>query len=212
MTPAQEVGGDYYDIIETPTGQRWIALGDVSGHGVDSGLIMIMAQTAIMTTVNGCESCPPSAVLDRVNGVIRQNLARLGSDHYMTMAVLRLDDDKVTVAGRHQDVILFRAGRQRIEIVETRGTWLGIADSIDSHTEDTVFNISRGDVVLLFTDGITEIANSAGEMYGQERLEKSLDRHAHLSVSEIGDRIMTDVRAFASEQPDDLTVVVVRRT
>ncbi|MCG8376666.1 MAG: SpoIIE family protein phosphatase, partial [Chlorobiales bacterium] len=85
MLPAKEVGGDYYDIIETPTGERWIAIGDVSGHGVDSGLVMMMAQTSLLSTVNECSEAKPSQVLGSVNSVLRENISRLGSDYYMTM-------------------------------------------------------------------------------------------------------------------------------
>ena len=130
----------------------------------------------------------------------------------MTMADLSLDDNLVTVAGRHQDIIVFRADRQRIETVKTAGTWLGIADDISLHTEDTVFTIDHGDIMLLFTDGITEITDARGEMYGQRRLERSLDRHADLPVGDMLDRIMEDVRAYKAVQLDDLTAVVVRRT
>jgi len=96
MKPAKEVGGDYYDIIETPTGDKWIAIGDVSGHGVDSGLIMMMAQTSILSMVNNFQGCKPSSILKSVNTVIRENISRLGSDHYMTLMALHLetgDDD-----------------------------------------------------------------------------------------------------------------------
>ena len=78
MHPAKEVGGDYYDIIETAGGVRWITMGDVSGHGVDSGLIMMMAQTSIISMVKNCVECKPSTVLKAVNSVIRENLSRLG--------------------------------------------------------------------------------------------------------------------------------------
>src|SRR5262249_39256965 len=67
MHPAQEVGGDYYDIIETEAGSRWIAIGDVAGHGVDSGLIMMMAQTSIMTVIKGNPQVKPAEVLKTVN-------------------------------------------------------------------------------------------------------------------------------------------------
>ena len=60
MLPAKEVGGDYYDIIETDAGDRWVAIGDVAGHGVDSGLIMMMAQASIMTVIKGNPARSPS--------------------------------------------------------------------------------------------------------------------------------------------------------
>jgi len=85
MLPAREVGGDYYDIIETSDGDKWVTIGDVSGHGVDAGLIMMMAQTCISSTISSIRNCQPSELLSSVNQVIRENISRLGSDHYMTM-------------------------------------------------------------------------------------------------------------------------------
>ena len=95
MFPAKEVGGDYYDIIETPKGDKWVTIGDVSGHGVDSGLIMMMAQTSISAMVGNCSECQPSEVLRRVNHVIKENIARLGSDHYMTMMAIHLNESQI---------------------------------------------------------------------------------------------------------------------
>ena len=78
MLPAREVGGDYYDIIETAAGDRWIAVGDVAGHGVDSGLIMMMAQSSIMTVIKGMPSAQPIDVLNTANLVLREDIKRLG--------------------------------------------------------------------------------------------------------------------------------------
>ena len=211
MVPAQEVGGDYYDVIESPKGATWVAMGDVSGHGVDSGLIMMMAQTSIISTLDADGTSGPSSVLVSVNGVIRENVARLGSDHYMTMTLLRLDGGTVTAAGKHQDLLVYRASDHCSESIPSTGTWLGIIEDISEYVSDFSFQMRPGDVLLLFTDGITEAMNRAGEMYGQERLQLSLDRYAHLPVAGILERIMEDVRAFHFEQQDDMTLVVIKR-
>ena len=71
MIPAKEVGGDYYDIIETEKGDRWVTIGDVSGHGVDSGLIMMMAQTCILSKINFNGSCGPAEMLNAINSTLR---------------------------------------------------------------------------------------------------------------------------------------------
>ncbi len=211
MSPAQEVGGDYYDVIETANGDKWVTIGDVAGHGVDSGLIMMMAQTSILSIVNNDAGIGPTTVLKRVNGVLRENLARLGSDHYMTMMALRFNGTQMKVAGKHQDLIIYRSAFNKVEHYETQGTWLGITDDLGDYIEDAVIDLNKGDMVLLFTDGITEAANTKGEMFGQDRLENALHRFADLPVNKILANIIDEVNMFQKEQSDDMTLVVIRK-
>jgi len=211
MFPAKEVGGDYYDIIETPGGDKWVTIGDVSGHGVDSGLIMMMAQTSIMSMVNNCSVNKPSAVLESVNSVLRENISRLGSDHYMTMMAIRFTESQMTIAGRHQDIIIHRSASNKTEILPTRGTWLGITDDIGSFVRDFSTKVEDGDVVLLFTDGITEATNKNDEMFGQLRLQHALNQYADLPVGKLLDKIIEEVKAFQEKQLDDMTLIVIKK-
>ncbi|HEY1088821.1 MAG TPA: SpoIIE family protein phosphatase, partial [Archangium sp.] len=94
MLPAEEVGGDYFDVISAGD-ETWVSIGDVSGHGVESGLIMMMTQTSLSTAVCTERSPLPSRVLEQVNGVLTENIARLGTDRYMTLSALALRDEKV---------------------------------------------------------------------------------------------------------------------
>ena len=211
MLPAKEVGGDYYDIIETPEGEKWITIGDVSGHGVDSGLIMMMAQTCISSTVISNRHCQPSELLNSVNHVIRENISRLGSDHYMTMMAMRFNESKMTIAGKHQDVIIYRSALNKTETVSIDGTWLGITDKIDNYLTDTSINIGGGDIVLLFSDGVTESTDKNGDMYSQVRLEQSLNQYADLPINRILEKIIEDVSNFQEEQYDDMSLVIVKK-
>jgi sigma-B regulation protein RsbU (phosphoserine phosphatase) len=212
MMPAIEVGGDYYDIIETENGDKWIAMGDVSGHGVDSGLIMMMAQTSIVSMVNNSENCNPSLVLQSVNSVLRENITRLGSDHYMTMMAIRFNEKEMTFAGKHQDIIIYRAALNKTEVIQTTGTWLGIADHIGKYLVDKSVKIDEDDIILLFTDGITEATNADGQMYGQERLEQALNHYADLPVGKLLDKILGEVKEFQEEQLDDMTLVIIKKS
>ena len=210
MHPAREVGGDYYDIITTPSGGKWVTIGDVSGHGVDSGLIMMMAETTIISMVNSLVDASPSKVIASVNGVIRENLSRLGSDLYMTLMALKLHDGKMTVAGKHQDLIIYRAASNKTETVSTNGTWLGITDNMGPYLEDTTIYFAPSDIILLFTDGITEAMNKSGEMFGQDRLEHALNRYADFPVGKLLEKIISDVETHQEDQLDDMTLVVLK--
>ncbi len=212
MSPAKEVGGDYYDIIETGDGDKWVTMGDVSGHGVDSGLIMMMVQTSIFGMVNNGHQRKPSYILDMANKVIRENISRLGSNHYMTIMAIQFSDTQMTLAGKHQDVILYRSSQHKTEVIPTKGTWLGIADDIADYMEDKTVDIKDGDLILLFTDGITEAENEKGEMFGQMRLENLLNDYADHSVSKILEKIIFDVNSFQQEQLDDMTLIVIKKS
>jgi len=211
MLPAKEVGGDYYDIIDTPNGYKWITIGDVAGHGVDSGLIMMMAQTSILSKVNNDGNCLPSEMLSSVNTVIRENISRLGSDHYMTMMALRINESNITVAGKHQDVIIYRSAVNKTESISVPGTWLGITDNIKDNLTDLTFEMHEGDIALLFTDGITEATDGSGDMFSQIRLEDALNRYADLPVGKLRNKIIQEVQDYQKEQLDDITLVVIKK-
>jgi len=211
MIPAMEVGGDYYDIIETVNGERYVAIGDVAGHGLDSGLIMMMAQTSVMTVIKGRRVSKPVEVLDTVNNVLRENVGRLGSNHYMTMSILKLGDRGLTVSGHHQDILIYRAAEKRIEVVQTEGSWLGITDSLSEYLSTKEIPISNDDVVLLFTDGLTESRDENEDLYGQDRLEEVFARVAHSPVPAAAATILEDVQNFQHTQTDDMTLMILRK-
>jgi serine phosphatase RsbU (regulator of sigma subunit) len=211
MAPAKEVGGDYYDIIEVDGNRAWVTIGDVSGHGFDSGLVMMMAQTSILSVINRAPDAGPSQVLTSVNKVIRENVARLGSDHYMTVTVMRLERSSIVMAGKHQDVILYRAGLNRTEVIPTEGTWLGLCDEISSEVTERCIELDKGDIILLFTDGVTESMNKEGDLFGQSQLEDALNRYADLPPVRLLDKIFEEVRSFQEEQMDDMTLIVIKK-
>lgn len=211
MIPAEEVGGDYYDIIETRAGEHWIAIGDVSGRGLESGLIMMMAQICFFAMVNITPKHRPSTIIEYLNYILRNNLRRLGSQRYMTIMVMRLDESKITVAGSHQDIIIHRANNGTIEKIPLKGSWVGLKDDIGNYLKDQSISIEIGDLILLFTDGVTEAGGKYGEMFGQERLEKLLYKYAKLPSSVIVQKIAKEVLLFNEEQYDDITLLILRK-
>jgi phosphoserine phosphatase RsbU/P len=211
MIPADEVGGDYYDVVETAGGDRWVAVGDVSGHGVDSGLIMMMAQTSIMTIIKEHESPTPAEVIISANHVIRENISRLDSSHYMTLMLLKLGDDSICYAGRHQDVLISRRSDRAVDIVPATGTWLGITEDLAPFLEEREVPISENDTILLFTDGVTELQDVDGNLFGQERLADAFEHTAHLPLNRALESLLEEVRSFPADQHDDITLVLLRR-
>ncbi|WP_394827726.1 SpoIIE family protein phosphatase [Pendulispora albinea] len=225
MLPAEEVGGDYYDVFQA-AGVDWLLIGDVSGHGVTAGLIMMMVQTAVRTAVLNASSLPgaepgagalsPSRVLNMVNTAIFGNLQRIDKNQYMTLTAFRVEGRTFTYAGRHQDVIIYRAATGTIETIETDGMWLGILDDISKLLEDKTFHIDEGDVVLLYTDGLTE-AKKDGRFLGLEGLCAMLDRAVGKEGNggkegkrsqAIMESILDEAKGY--EFKDDVSLVVVR--
>jgi sigma-B regulation protein RsbU (phosphoserine phosphatase) len=212
MRPAEEVGGDYYDFLETRHKEHWVAIGDVSGHGVESGLVMMMTQTTIATLVNDLPNRKPSDVISFTNQVIRENVSRLGGTRYMTLNVIRLEKDRLIIAGKHQDVFVWRAAHDRVETVSNPGTWIGVVDDVRPATEDVEIKVGVGDWVLLYTDGITEATNGRGEMFGDDRLRKAFARVAgKVTLPRAVAELLDEVKAFAGALADDETVVLLRR-
>lgn len=212
MSPAEEVGGDYYDFFETPHGERWLAIGDVSGHGVESGLVMMMTQTAIATLVNANPNRTPSDVLVHTNRVIRENVSRLGGHRYMTLNVIRLEDDRLVIAGKHQDFFVWRAQTNTVEVITNEGPWIGVVDDVRKSVEDQPLKLDVGDWVLLHTDGLTEAANPSGVMFGEAGLKRVLSEVAgKVPLREAVELIRARVEAYQRRQDDDVTIVMFRR-
>ena len=136
MVPAAEVGGDYYDIVDAGDGRHWIAIGDVSGHGVESGLVMMMTQTSILSLVRERPSRTPAEVFREVNGVLWQNISRMRANRYMTLNVVRLEPNGLTMAGKHQDVLVWRRGHG-VETVSNEGCWIGLVPDSGTHARDS---------------------------------------------------------------------------
>lgn len=214
MRAANNVGGDYFDIFQK-SGATWLLVGDVSGHGISAGLIMMMVQTSVRTALERADVPTPSEVLARVNASIRHNLQRIGRDQYMTITALRLDGGTVRHAGLHQEMLVYRAAAGQVEVIETRGVWLGVVDDAGPLLEDSSFELGDGDVLLLFTDGLIE-ARRADVSRGQEHLQENFRRlaaagtPARAIVKELLDSTGSG-EAGAPPLADDMTVLVARR-
>jgi serine phosphatase RsbU (regulator of sigma subunit) len=180
MIPAATVGGDYFDVIRIG-GTDWILIGDVSGHGVTAGLSMMILQTAVRTVILsaafGATALGPSQLLCRVNAAIQENLRKIHPEQYITVMALKFDGRRVTYAGAHQDILVYRVASNTVERLESRGVWIGLLEEIDGLVEDDSFEMNPGDVLLLYTDGLTE-ALVDGRRPGTTGLAATLGRLA----------------------------------
>lgn len=218
MKPATEVGGDYYDIIKVPDGY-WLGIGDVSGHGLGAGVIMLMIQSAVAALVAARPDITPCEVECAVNRVLYENIrTRMGRRDHATLSILRYHDDgRVRFAGAHEDIIVYRAASGTVETFETPGTWVGAKKDVTSATVESTLQLAPNDVMVLYTDGITEAKRSGarqGEQFGIDRLTEAVRRAASSRASPSGvcDAIAEAVNQWTdkSEPFDDVSIVVMK--
>ncbi len=215
MQPADEVGGDYYDFIEPENSDvNWVCIGDVSGHGVTAGLVMMMAQTSLSTLVNKDPNISPSDLLSQSNEVLKDNISRLGESKYLTITALKLQDTQITFSGLHQDLLVFRNQTNLVEAIETRGFWLGIKSNISRALYDDQITMQTDDLMLLFTDGVIELADKDDQMYGIERLTSKFEEFAqeHVSIDHCLQKLRDDINSFSETPDDDISLVVIKKT
>ncbi len=211
MVTASEVGGDYYDIIESESGRTLLAIGDVSGHGVSSGLTMMMARTAL---VGALESAPGSSLAEMyrvLNRCIAQSLNRMDLSMFMTFALIEsLGAGRYAAVGQHLPLLIYRRATRTVEEIDLSGIWLGVLPEIeDSHIEEKRFALGPGDVLFLYTDGVVERFGAAG-MFGFERLKGLIVDHAEAGPNVLIDEVLGALGRFSTTQEDDVTMLVVR--
>ena len=212
MEPATDVGGDYYDILNQ-NGRVKIGIGDVTGHGLESGVVMIMVQTAIRTLMTQNEA-DPLKFLSVINRTIFDNVERINSDKNLTLSLLDYEDNCLRLSGQHESLIVVRKGGE-VEIVDTidLGFPVGLEEDISDFLGETEILLNPGDVVVLYTDGITEAENPIGEMYGLERLCEIVSQNWEQSAQEIKTAVINDVKQHIDTQTvyDDITLLVIKQ-
>ncbi|MEA5536271.1 PP2C family protein-serine/threonine phosphatase [Crocosphaera sp. XPORK-15E] len=212
MEPATDVGGDYYDVLNY-NGRVKIGIGDVTGHGLESGVVMIMVQTAIRTLMTHNET-DPFVFLSVINRTIFDNVERINSDKNLTLCLLDYENNCLRLSGQHESLILVRKGGE-VEIVDTidLGFPVGLEEDISDFLGETEIWLNAGDVVVLYTDGITEAENPSGELYGLDRLCEIVSQNWEYSAQEIKEAVIKDVRQHIDYQTvyDDITLLVIKQ-
>jgi serine phosphatase RsbU (regulator of sigma subunit)/HAMP domain-containing protein len=212
MNPADEVGGDYYDILRQPDGLL-AAIGDVTGHGLESGVVMLMTQTAIRTLLEHGETDPVKFV-ETLNKTLYHNVQRMKVNRMLTFALLQYADKALKLVGYHEQLIVVRQSGQ-IELVDTvkLGTFLGLEPDVRHLLVESAVQLEPGDGVVLYTDGITEAESEGQEFYGLQRLCDVISRNWPQPAEAIKQAVVEDVYGFIGGQKmyDDVTLVVIKQ-
>jgi sigma-B regulation protein RsbU (phosphoserine phosphatase) len=207
---SRQVGGDYYDVIALGGNRYVIAIGDVSGKGSPASLLMANLQATIRALVPLELSL--SELTGRVNDLMCENT---GGDKFVTFFWGILDAGARTLvyvnAGHNPPYHLSRDGQ--VHRLDRGGMILGVLKTSVPYEQGKI-HLAEGDILVLFTDGVSEAMNSAGVEYGEERLETILRAGAASTSQDLMRAIQKDVRSYAAEaaQSDDITLMVVRST
>jgi serine phosphatase RsbU (regulator of sigma subunit) len=205
--PSGEVGGDLVDVVDHGEGAVWTAyVTDVSGHGVPSGVLMGMIKSAVRMAF--VSPVPLEALLDRLNDVLYELKP---PQMYATFAAIRRDDgDQLafTLAG-HLPILCWRAATRTVEELVVGQVPLGVLPGRTFEASRT--SCAPGDVLLVLTDGLTEVFGAADEEFGMERVHGVLAANATAPLAEIERELVAAARAHGTPH-DDQSLILIRRT
>jgi serine phosphatase RsbU (regulator of sigma subunit) len=206
---AREVSGDFYDFVSLSGGRIAMTIADVSDKGMAAALFMALSRTILRTMTIGKPT--PRETVERANDVI---LADARAEMFVTVfhAVLDPHRHQITyVNAGHSPPLLYRAAQRELTTLEGHGMALGVMPniSLDEHE----IHLARGDVLLLYTDGVTDAINAQEEEFGADRLADLVATNAHLNVDALIEEIKRAVTEFAGEgvRFDDVTMVAIKR-
>jgi serine phosphatase RsbU (regulator of sigma subunit) len=207
--PAREVGGDFYDVFPVRDNRHALVIADVSGKGVPASLFMALSRTAVRIVSRWERSA--RRVLDSSNTIFMEDS---GSVSFVTVFYAILDREERTLsyvnAGHNPPLLLHRDGT--MDELNPTGPVIGLVD--DPAYEEAEIRLRTGDVLVMYTDGITEAINSREEMFSDERLKEVVRASAGLPASGITIAIRDAVNSFCGDVPqfDDMTIMVLKVT
>ena len=203
--PAESVGGDFYNFLQKDN-ELDIVIGDVSGHGVSSALVMALTNGIINEL--GQNSVPPGEMLADVNRHIQYYLSN--NINFVTAFYSRLDirNKKLSFSkAGHLPALLFKNNAKKPSSLDGEGILLGVF--ADAAFSSTTVDLEAGDKVIFYTDGITEIRNPAGEWYGEDRLIDLISANKTAPAGTLLETIFTEIKKFSGLQRDDQTMVIL---
>jgi sigma-B regulation protein RsbU (phosphoserine phosphatase) len=216
--PAREVAGDYYDFLPITDSMIGVLIADVAGKGLAAGLYMAQLKVIVQSLARLHHE--PREFLIAVNRVVAQNLDAK-SFITMTYGVVDLERRELTFARAGHCPLIHVPGREpaglrRAEVLAPDGLVVGLkiddGEMFQSMLEERIVTLASGDLLVLFTDGISETMNEAFDCYGEARLSKVIEQYAHLPFDQLRSYILAELRAFAgtADQHDDMTMILMR--
>ena len=210
MTPARQVGGDFYDFFYTGPDQLALVIADVSGKGIPAALFMMRAKTAIKNSA--ISGIAPAKVLEAVNDVLREG-NDLGMFVTVWLGILDLKTGLMRCCNAgHEYPALMRAGGDYVLLKGKHGPFLGVVPGIPRREYE--LQLESGDRLFVYTDGVPEAVNENNEQYGTSRMTQHLNSLKHQPQDRLLSGMLENVRCFAgeAEQFDDITMLGITWT
>lgn len=209
--PAQYLSGDYFDYVPLDADRWGIVIADVSGKGIPAALLMAMARTALRLLATSDSA--PAEIVRRLNAQLYPDIRE---DMFISLAFVVVDRRSNVlrlVRAGHDAPLLYHAADGAVTKVKPPGMAVGIdsGGAFNRVTNDFSLTLERGDCLVLYTDGVTEAHNRAGDEFGLEAMIRSVQASASEGAAGIVQRVVTDVRAFIGDQPphDDITLISI---
>ena len=208
-----EIGGDYFDFLwrrDAKKGPYSVVVGDISGHGVDSALLMTTARAFLRMRAS-----QPGSISDIISAM-NQHLTRdvLETGRFMTLFYLSIDpgNDRIDwVRAGHDPALLYDPGRNEFTELKGSGVALGVKEDFN-YRENSMGGLSNGQIIAVGTDGIWEAVNSQGEMFGKERFREIIKKNAEAGSETILNAVYSELNSFTRGQKseDDITLVIIK--
>ncbi|RPJ76604.1 MAG: hypothetical protein EHM24_01915, partial [Acidobacteria bacterium] len=211
---AREVGGDYYDVLPVDENRLAVLIADVAGKGTSAALYMAELKGVVLSLARTCPS--PRQLMLSANRIISEHL---DSRAFITMtyAVVDLAARTMTYArAGHTPLIYRRAGSGSVDILAPDGLVLGLridqGQMFERLLQEVTLPLAPGDVMMFFTDGISEAMNPANDMFGEARLGQLVAEHGDLPTEELRERVLREIDAFVAGAPqhDDMTMILIK--
>lgn len=210
---AKEVGGDYFDVI--PAGKNKedsiLVIGDISGKGIAAALYMVRVQAIVHSLVKATSD--PKEIIINLKNTFSEKLL---PEYFLTLITASIKNDgsiSMCKAG-HPPVLHYKKASNEIETINMKGMGIGLNDKgiFEKTIEEKTIQPCSGDVLLFYTDGITEAMNNFKAEFGTDKLKRVLEESANLSAGEIKQKIITAVYNFRGDTPqfDDITLIVLK--
>ena len=202
------VCGDYYDIILARRDRIALIIADVAGKGIQSSMVMIMLRSILHLVTNTTKSA--GTILDWVNKGIT---GKIDMDHYATLSFVSYTPENHTIeyaSAGHQPMLLWRAESATMDTIKQKTDPIGVERS--STYTDMKLTVNKGDIIILYTDGLIEALNQDGHQYGIENLSKTIRENSSLSAKDLATEIKHNVQAFigSASLHDDQTLVIMK--
>ncbi len=209
MKPTDAVGGDYYDIIPGEH-NTWLTIGDVSGHGVSAGLIMMMVQSAIRAIIQKDPGIAPTDLMRVISHTISHNISSMNEQKFMLLTTFQFTEDgAILFSGRHQPFLLFKNRDKKSQYINPDGIFIGTLKFMMEQKNQSL-RLEGNDVLLVFTDGIIEARDAEGNFFSYEKLQSLFEENATGTVGAIMNCILKQLEAYVVD--DDITLIVVKKS